>query len=442
MNIKRVVEKDTRTAFELIKEQYGEDVVILSNKRVGKQVEIMVAIDLNDGSYNLQDDPESGVGKAKVIDKKKIHTPDEAKSAPTVAWMEARKKADAANPLKHREPLSEQESIEQVRKLLEKTKPVVEREDVVESPALVAENSELDDIKFEMSQLRDMFKTHLDMTARNEREALSVEAKNIIEKLEAQAVSAEHIDSIQKEILSQGRKRDFWKKTVAWLNVAMINSTVDPIKDGGIYAFVGLSGVGKTTTIAKLASQAALKYGKDAVALITLDHNRIGSKEQMKLFGMMLGVNVVNASNTAELRDRLREVEDKRVVLIDTAGVSLRNDSLRVNCEALKSSHPKLNVVLALSANSQSAGNDKICHDVDDLVCGVIVTKLDEAMVLGGVISTLRNSGLGLIGVSCGQEIPFDYQSFSPAELVDKCFSIEQNIESEKPAQSQQASAA
>jgi flagellar biosynthesis GTPase FlhF len=101
-----------------------------------------------------------------------------------------------------------------------------------------------------------------------------------------------------------------------------------------------------------------------------------------------------------------------------------------------------LNVVLALSANSQSAGNDKICHDVDDLICGVIVTKLDEAMVLGGVISTLRNSGLGLIGVSCGQEIPFDYQSFSPAELVDKCFSIEQNIESEKSAQSQQASAA
>jgi flagellar biosynthesis GTPase FlhF len=183
MNIKRVVEKDTRTAFELIKEQYGEDVVILSNKRVGKQVEIMVAIDLNDGSYNLQDDPESGVGKAKVIDKKKIHTPDEAKSAPTVAWMEARKKADAANPLKHREPLSEQESIEQVRKLLEKTKPVVEREDVVESPALVAENSELDDIKFEMSQLRDMFKTHLDMTARNEREALSVEAKKYYRKV-------------------------------------------------------------------------------------------------------------------------------------------------------------------------------------------------------------------------------------------------------------------
>ena len=97
MNIKRVVEKDTRTAFEVIKEKYGEDVVILSNKRVGKQVEIMVAIDLNDGSYNLQDDPESGVGKAKVIDKKKIHAPDEAKGAPTVAWMEARKKADAAN---------------------------------------------------------------------------------------------------------------------------------------------------------------------------------------------------------------------------------------------------------------------------------------------------------------------------------------------------------
>lgn len=442
MNIKRIVEKDTRTAFEMIKEQYGEDVVILSNKRVGKQVEIMVAIDLNDGSYNLQDDPESGVGKAKVIDKKKIHSPDEAKSAPTVAWMEARKKADAANPLRHREPLSEQESIEQVRKLLEKTKPVVEREDVVESPVLAAGSSELDDIKYEMSQLRDMFKTHLDMTARNERESLSVEAKNIIAKLEETGISAEHIEALQKEVLSQGRKRDFWKKSLAWLNADIVNSTIDPVKDGGIYAFVGLSGVGKTTTIAKLASQAALKYGKDEVALITLDHNRIGSKEQMKLFGMMLGVNVVNASNTAELRDRLREVEHKRVVLIDTAGVSLRNDSLRVNCEALKSSHRKLNVVLALSANSQRAGNDKICQDIDDLVCGTIITKLDEAMVLGGVVSTLRDSGLGLIGVSCGQEIPNDYQSFSPSELIDKCFLIEQNIQSEKPAQSQQASAA
>jgi len=441
MNIKRVVEKDTRTAFEMIKEQYGEDVVILSNKRVGNQVEIMVAIDLNDGSYNLQNDPESGVGKAKSVESKKVHAPDEAKNAPTVAWMEARKKADTASAMHSQEPLSEKESIEHLKKLLEKTRAPVESARVVEYPALATEN-ELDDIKFEMSQLRDMFKTHIDITARNEREALSVDAKNIIEKLEAQAISAEHVGVIQNEILSQGRKRDFWKKTVAWLNADIINSPMDIVNDGGIYAFVGLSGVGKTTTIAKLASQAALKYGKDEVALITLDHNRIGSKEQMKLFGMMLGVNVVNASNTAELRDRLCEVEHKRVVLIDTAGVSLRNDSLRVNCEALKSSHLKLNVVLALSANSQSAGNDKICQDVDDLVCGTIITKLDEAMVLGGLISTLRNSGLGLIGVSCGQEIPNDYQSFSPAELIDKCFSIEQNINTEKPAQTQQASAA
>ena len=434
MNIKRVVEKDTRSAFEKVKELYGEDVVILSNKRIGKkQVEVMVAVDLNDGSYSLQDDPEADVGGIA----KKIHSPSEGKAAPTVAWMEARKKAEGQSMFSHREPLTEQESIAQVKKLLEKTKPSVDVDaytgEEMQPQMAAMQIDELDSIKSEMSQLRDMFKTHLDISDRNEREALSVEAKEIISKLENECVDTKHIEEIQKLHLTKGRKRDFWKKTMGWWAEGLVNSNVDPVLDGGIYAFVGLSGVGKTTTIIKMASQAALKYGKEKVALITLDHKRIGAKEQIKLYGMMLGVKVMNAANTSDLRDQLKELSDKRFVLIDTAGASVQSDSLRINCEALKSSHDDLRLVLAMSANSQSAVNNKICAELSDMVEGTILTKLDEAIVLGSVLSIMRDSQIGLIGVSCGSEIPKDYQSFTPDELIDKCFGINENITLKKP---------
>ena len=443
MNIKRVIEKDTRTAFETIKGLYGEDTVILSNKKIGDQVELVVAIELDDGSYNLEDDPKSGVDRAGSEKARKVHDQADAKGAPTVEWMKARSKAESRSSLAKSKAVTEKESIEQVKSLLKETRKSVSamQPDDAADPQAAAGDVDLQKIHSEMSELRDMFQTHLNISARNYRESLSIEAKAVIQKLEIAGVSSAHIEKIQRESLASGRKRDFRKKSLLWLKERINYSNVDPVRDGGIFSLVGLTGVGKTTAIAKIASQAALLHGKHQVGLITLDHNRIGSKEQMRLFGMMLGVEVAHVSNTSELKSNIAKFKDKKLVLIDTAGTSIRADSQRVLCQALRLGHDEMKIILAISASSQSEVNTRICTELRNTVNGTIVTKLDESVSYGGVLSTLIDTGLGLIGSCDGHEVPQTYRPITPSELVDRCFEVDavKSVDQPKPRRSSAA---
>lgn len=424
MNIKRVVEKDTRTAFEKIKALYGEDTAILSNKKVGSQVEVVVAIDLNDGSYALEDDPHANVGA--VVSKPRARVQSQNSDAPTVDWMQARRAAEqrtsdqSARP--RAAPLSEQESIDQVRKLLEKTRPEAE----VPSPTAAAPMPEpsLASLALEMGMLRDLFQSHIENQMAQERNALGLSAKDMLRTLEQQNVQQQQLARLQTH-LSGVEDAHVIDATLDWFNERLCTSDLNPIEEGGIYALVGLSGVGKTTTIAKLASQAALIHGRGNIALITLDHNRIGSREQMNLFGMMLGVDVINTSSAAELKRGLAALGSKRLVLIDTAGVSLRSNGLSVLVDSLMSSHPRLKVLLTLAANNQTAINQQNCDALRGKAAGTIVTKLDETLDCGGVVSALVDSGIGLVGACEGPEIPGCYTPMTSTELVAHWFDLD-----------------
>jgi len=416
MNIQRVVEKDTRSAFDKVKELYGDDSVILSNKRIGKHVELMVAVDLDPEGFDptsLEEKPESSIEKklgSKVYDR------ESAKTAKTVEWMRAMKKADEVNSSPKHAPISEQESIDKVRAILEKTQQKEAHK------SLNDHSTELADIHEKMDDLHNYFKTHLDISSRNEREALSVQAKDILQKLENKGFSKTQIAYAQKSYLTTGRKRDFWKKTLNWLKDSVTDMSIDPVLDGGVFALVGLTGVGKTTTIAKIASQAALLHGNDEVIIISLDHNRIGSKEQLKLYGMMLDVEVRHAKNNTDLKLQLDSVRNRKVVLIDTSGVSIKNHSLPILCDYLHSADRNINILLALAANTQSEINAAICESVEKDVDGVLVTKIDEVLTFGGVISSMMASELPLAGITNGQEVPQHYARLASSDFVDMCF--------------------
>lgn len=429
MNIKRIIEKDTRTAFEKIKALYGEDTAILSNKKVGSQVEVVVAIDLNDGSYQLQTDPEAEVGEVVSKPRKKIHT--NYADAPKVDWMQARRTAE--QQVKPTETLTEKESIEQVRKLLEKTRPEPDTSSVSGVEEDKATQPSISSLALEMSMLRDMFQTHLEQTAMLQKESLTLDAKDILRTLEQQCVLPEQLVKLQSELVAKSNE-PVLSQTLSWFNERLCSAEFDPVKEGGIYALVGLSGVGKTTTIAKLASQGALIHGRERIALVTLDHNRIGSREQMNLFAMMLGVDVINASSTRELKSKLAGLSEKRLVLIDTAGVSLRSNGLPVLVDALTESHRQLKVILTLAANNQTAINRQNVDALKGKVCGCVATKLDETLSLGGIVSSLVDSQIPVIGVSEGPEIPSCYRPITGLELVNLWFDIPQTSSVSKPA--------
>jgi flagellar biosynthesis protein FlhF len=184
------------------------------------------------------------------------------------------------------------------------------------------------------------------------------------------------------------------------------------LEKGGTIALIGPTGVGKTTTIAKIAANFALRHGEDEVALISADSYRIGAKEHLMAFANIIGAKVYSASTSAELTDLLMRLDNKRLVLIDTEGRSPRDRELANRLAAYGSNKERVKFYLTLSAASQEAALDEAVRQFRKVPLeGCIVTKIDEAAQLGCVISTLIRHDLPACWFADGQRIPDDLYS-------------------------------
>jgi flagellar biosynthesis protein FlhF len=186
-------------------------------------------------------------------------------------------------------------------------------------------------------------------------------------------------------------------------------ATCDVVADGGIYAVIGPTGVGKTTSIAKLAARAAQQYGADAVGLVTTDTFRVAAREQLETFGQIMGVSVTSASDTQSLTEALAALERRKLVLVDTAGMSQRDPRLPEQLARLTAANAGIATLLALPATA-AAGTMQEIVDVFRTAqpAGCILTKTDEATSLGGALSVLIRSLLPLAYVANGQRVPED----------------------------------
>ncbi len=193
-----------------------------------------------------------------------------------------------------------------------------------------------------------------------------------------------------------------------------------PLEDqGGVYAMIGATGVGKTTTTAKIAAAFATKYGASNLGLITLDAYRIGAHEQLRAYGRILGVPVHTAHDRASLEDLLELLGAKKMVLIDTAGMAQRDSRTRELLDML--SHRSIKPLLVINAASQGETiEDVMISYRASLCCGVVLSKLDEAVKLGPALDTLIRHKLKLIGVANGQRVPEDWHRLSANALMQR----------------------
>lgn len=188
-------------------------------------------------------------------------------------------------------------------------------------------------------------------------------------------------------------------------------------EEGGVFALVGSTGVGKTTTTAKLAGICAKVYGPASVGLITLDTYRVGAHEQLRVFGRMLGVVAHLAHDQTALSDLLGLLSNKKMVLVDTAGVAPRDARRKELMDTLNI--PGIKRLLVLNAGSHADGLDEsIAAFKSQGPQQAILTKLDEAVRLGTAIDASIRNQLVLRGVATGQRVPEDWKSADAAKLV------------------------
>lgn len=208
-----------------------------------------------------------------------------------------------------------------------------------------------------------------------------------------------------------------------------------PLYDqGGVFALLGATGVGKTTTTAKLAGLCVQKYGAASVGLITLDTYRIGAHEQLRAYGKMMGVVAHLAHDKAALQDLLGLLGNKKLVLIDTSGIAPRDPRKQELLELIDL--PNVKRLLVVNASSQG---DSIDEAITCFKTGSqqesILTKTDEAVKLGPVLDAAIRHQLTVRGVTTGQRVPEDWDQAVAAKLVQQSLkSVESSVFDPRPA--------
>ncbi len=215
---------------------------------------------------------------------------------------------------------------------------------------------------------------------------------------------------------------DQWLQGVLTHNIRCIEPTEGIVERAGrpgapgqVFALVGPTGVGKTTTVAKLAARFAVRHGTSALGLITLDAYRVAAPEQLRAYGRILGTPVHLAQDATTLRELLATMVHKRLVLIDTCGLSQRDERLGEMLDLLAAAgsptRPIQRVLLMNSASHAETLDDAARAWRAADCAGAILTKLDEAARIGGSLDATLRHRLTLLGLTNGQRVPEDWHA-------------------------------
>ncbi|WP_302173482.1 flagellar biosynthesis protein FlhF [uncultured Hydrogenophaga sp.] len=208
-----------------------------------------------------------------------------------------------------------------------------------------------------------------------------------------------------------------WVMDVLTRNLKVAAPGAGLVEEGGVVALIGATGVGKTTTAAKMAAQCVKQYGANSVGLITLDTYRVSGYEQLRTYGRMLGVVAHLAHDRAALKDLLNLLSGKRLVIIDTAGLSQRDQRIQDMLDVLD--QPGIKKVMVLNAGAHGDTLDEVMASFKvGGLHGVVMSKVDEAAKLGPVLDALIRHQAVLRGVANGQRVPEDWQNPDAAALV------------------------
>jgi flagellar biosynthesis protein FlhF len=448
MTVKRFVADTAREALRRVKEELGADAIVLANKSVPGGIEItaMSAAGLEAISTPDQSAPLAATRRPPVAAPRPAAAPSRAPAAPQLVdegdyTVSLSSKARAQEPFRAwQPPVYKAAEPEQPR-----LRPLPPRaEDGVPSVEQVAET--LNSVASAPRPLVTSAAAEVPVAQ------LAADIQSIKALLERQLAGfawgelsrqtptralllAEMLDVGFSSMLAR-RLTDELPETLAvaegrkWLAMAInrrlrtLSVDNDIIDSGGVFALVGPTGVGKTTTTAKLAARCVVRYGADRLALLTTDGYRIGAHEQLRIYGRILGVPVHVVRDSEDLRRTLVDLRDKHMILIDTVGMSQR-DRMVAEQAAMLTRAGEVRRLLLLNAGSRGDTLDDVvrAYAGEDLA-GCILTKIDEAPSLAPALDAVVRHGLLLAYVANGQRVPEDLHLANRNYLLHRAFRI------------------
>ncbi len=282
--------------------------------------------------------------------------------------------------------------------------------------------AELENMREEMTSIRRLLEHQVSGLMWQEVERREPLRAMLIKRLERMGVSSELADQMACYIPEDTQPARAWKALLSLVADQIHIPKQDILKRGGVVALLGPTGVGKTTTVAKLAARAAMEYGADNVALVTTDTFRIGAHEQLSIYGRIMGCPVRVAKDSNELADIIYQLRNRRLILVDTAGMGQRDVRLTEQLDTLmQESGEVINSYLVLPATAQRRVlQETLDHFRRIPLSGCIMTKLDESLSLGEFISVVIQNALPVAYIANGQRVPEDIVIAQPKYMLAK----------------------
>ncbi|MEW6983247.1 flagellar biosynthesis protein FlhF [Colwelliaceae bacterium 6471] len=479
MKIRRFVAKDMRTALAQIKEELGVEAVIMSNKKIAEGVELMAAVDNNAVVPEPTKTDKSELEPTAATQANELSTRDVQSDVVTLggipslansenAGLEAtapenrsdslaallnRKIQHAESSTPNGETLGEQaqnsnsDDIEQQFKSFTQRlqdSASVQAPNINESNQYVANASdqavpysahetkstnqaknvvssaEFQNMRKEMASIRQLLEHQMsglmwqDMAQKDPTRAV------LVNRLMDMGITDSLADQIAGYVPSHMKEEDAWEQAKGLMSQQLNTTNNDIVHRGGVVALVGPTGVGKTTTIAKLAARFAQIHGADNVAMISTDSYRIAGFEQLATYGRIIGCQVKLAKDHQGLDVLLQQFANKKLVLIDTAGMGQRDMRLTEHLTTLiGNARVRIRNYLVLSANTQQRVMQENVERFKKIpLAGCIYTKLDESLSVGEIISTSIQNGLPIGYLTDGQRVPEDIKVANTEKLV------------------------
>lgn len=357
MKIKRFTAETIRSALDQVRAEHGPDAVILSNQKTAHGVEVVSAIDYDEALLH-QMNP----------------------------------KKDSVN--KERSPSPSHSFDAQMAK--------VERSQTVEDSVA----NEYHSLRREFGSLRTLVQTQLSELSWNNLSQDKPEQAALVRSLTGIGLTGDIVASLAKDLNAINDPENAWREAIALFARRIPLAADDVVGGGGVFAFVGTTGVGKTTTIAKLATRYVMRHGSEQVGLISYEPQSMAAPGQLLRTGNILGVPVQQARDAADLRDTLSQLDSKRLVLIDTPGRSPRDPDFDAPLAGLIDPVNRVRTILTLSGNAQEGFLRETVERYGHMELeGVTIAKLDETTNLGGLLSLLMRESLRVNYLTQGQAL-------------------------------------
>ncbi|WP_024850786.1 flagellar biosynthesis protein FlhF [Hydrogenovibrio kuenenii] len=364
MKLKRYLGPNMRQVMALVRDELGDDAVIMSTRNTDEGVEIVAAMDPDSSP---KEDKNNAVAKASFA------SPELSQNA----QMSARG------------------------------------------------NQEIQKMAAELQSVKTMLQDQLSGLAWNHSEKMEPEKVRLLKRLVQLGIGWDLAQNLVNGI--ETIDESAWSEVLFELERRIPSGAGDVVDSGGVVALVGPTGVGKTTTIAKMASRFVMRNSASQLALITTDCYKIGAQAQLKTFADLLGVPVYVAATEGELLNLLASLTSKKLILIDTAGLSQKDALIDQQPTKTKMGLEMIRNYLVMSAATQLSVMKDIVGSFGRVgLKGCILTKLDEATQLGNVLTVLIEQKLAPVYASNGQRVPEDLEPIKIRDLVDKAMVLGQ----------------